>query len=483
MDGEPPVSDFDTLKKALEERQHHLAALDRYYRGEQPIQFIPNELRGQLGDRLTTLIINWPRVIVDSIEERLDIEGFLLGGEDQADAELWDTWQANDLDEQSQLIHLDSLVHGSAFVSVGAFNDGSARIEPETAHQMCVAYFPGTRTLAAALKVWEDADGKHARLYLPDAVEMWEQDKATANGFAVADRVAHTLGVVPVVPFVNRPRVAATVGESELTDVVRLTDAVCKLATDMMVASEFHAMPRRWATGIQIPAGDQGKARTQEEAKRYWDQATSGKTWLAGPGVNFGQFVEADLGNFTNAIGMLTGQIAAIAGLPPHYLGINTQNPASAEAVRSAEASLVHRAQRKQRTLSGSWEQVMRMSAAVERGIAVADLPPEFNRLTTIWRDPGTPTVAQQADAAVKLVQANIITNDQALEDIGYTPVQIARERQRRQEAAATAAVATVRAQVEEAQRLMSEQGLSQPAAFAAVGLLQAAAQISADTA
>ena len=42
-----------------------------------------------------------------------------------------------------------------------------------------------------------------------------------------------------------------------------------------------------------------------------------GKTWLAGEGVSFGQFSEANLDNFVSAIQLLTAQIAAVAGLPP----------------------------------------------------------------------------------------------------------------------------------------------------------------------
>ena len=43
-----------------------------------------------------------------------------------------------------------------------------------------------------------------------------------------------------------------------------------------------------------------------------------------------------------------------------------------------------------------------------------------------------------KADAAVKLVSAGIITTDQALEDLGYTPVQIQRNRDNRRAARLT---------------------------------------------
>jgi hypothetical protein len=48
-------------------------------------------------------------------------------------------------------------------------------------------------------------------------------------------------------------------------------------------------------------------------------------------------------------------------------------------------------------------------------------------QIETMWGDPSTPTLAQKADATVKLVQAkdssgrSIITVDQAREDLGYT--------------------------------------------------------------
>lgn len=479
MDGEPPVTLVDKLSNDLDNRNYDLASFDRYYRGVQPISFVPPEVAASTAGRLQTLVINWCRVIVDTLEERLDVEGFLVGNEDAADDQMWQTWTANDMDEQSQLVHLDTLVHGISYVTVGSNDDGSPRFGIETAHEVIAAYEPGTRRVTAALKRWDEGDGRHARLYYPDRIEVYESKPGMQ--YDLVDTVPHSLGVVPVVPFVNRPRAGGPAGESELADIMALADAINKLATDMLVTSEFHAMPRRWATGIQIPTSTDPaqKERLQEDVKRYWDRATAGKTWLAGEGVNFGQFAAADLSNFVQAIGMLTGQVAAIAGLPPHYLGISTENPASADAIRSAESSLVQRAKRKQRVLGGSWETVARYGEAVRRGVAAADLPAELNKINAVWRDPATPTVAQAADAAVKLVQSNIITAEQALEDLGYTPVQIERERLRRSEDAATAATAAVRAQVEQAERLMVEQGISQAAAFAAVGLLAAANRIS----
>jgi hypothetical protein len=64
------------------------------------------------------------------------------------------------------------------------------------------------------------------------------------------------------------------------------------------------------------------------------------------------------------------------------------------------------------------------------RRLQDGDWDPAAKRLETIWRDAATPTRAQAADAAVKLVTGNIIPKQQAREDLGYTPAQ-----QRRMEA------------------------------------------------
>ncbi len=44
--------------------------------------------------------------------------------------------------------------------------------------------------------------------------------------------------------------------------------------------------------------------------------------------------------------------------------------------------------------------------------------------LETVWRDPSTPTIAQRADAVVKLVQTGVLPIEQAREDLGYTQEQ-----------------------------------------------------------
>ena len=65
--------------------------------------------------------------MVDSIEERLNVEGFRLGGSLTADADAWSIWQDNCLDAESQLAHSEALVLGRSYLMVWGDDDGDTR--------------------------------------------------------------------------------------------------------------------------------------------------------------------------------------------------------------------------------------------------------------------------------------------------------------------------------------------------------------------
>ncbi|MBQ1165784.1 phage capsid protein, partial [Streptomyces sp. A73] len=60
-----------------------------------------------------------------------------------------------------------------------------------------------------------------------------------------------------------------------------------------------------------------------------------------------GQFTAHDPQTYTKIIDLYARIMATQLGQPPHYLGYTTDNPASADAIRSSEAQLVKRAERR----------------------------------------------------------------------------------------------------------------------------------------
>ncbi|GCD37949.1 bacteriophage protein [Streptomyces chrestomyceticus JCM 4735] len=226
-----------------------LKELNSYYEGKQPLSYMAPELEHELDDRVRQVVINWPRLVVDSIEERLDVEGFRFPGQPAADEDLWRIWQANDMDSQSQQGHLDSLIMRRAYVVIGSRDgdDATPLITVESALDMYAEHDPQTRQVRAAVKRWEEEgeDGKvwHAALYLPDATSWWVKERGEWVEDPEHERDDHGIGEVMVEVLANRPRLKSPNGTSELADVIPLSDAACKIATDMMVSAEYHATP------------------------------------------------------------------------------------------------------------------------------------------------------------------------------------------------------------------------------------------------
>lgn len=493
-------SQLDPNLRTVEALSQQMAAanivydrFDRYYTGDQPLAFLAPEVEAQVGGRLAPMVINWPETITDSVNRRVRGEGFILGQGGEADEELWRLWTANEMHHEAPLGQTDALVHGLGFISVwGNDEDPQTPLMVfESAHQVAVDYEPGSgdRVIRAGLKRWQDGDTTFAMLYLPDRVLKYARRGSqagvilTGGAYELADVLDNPLGAVPLVPMVNRGRLLNRGGRSELASVAPIADGINKLATDMLTTSEFYVTPRRYVTGMQVPADPAQRERFQAEMRQFWEQAEKTKFLIGGDGAAFGQFPEASLDGFVKGINLLTSAMASIGGLPPDDLGLNQVNPASAEARRAAETVLVLRAEEKQSAFGRAYTRAMRLAVAARDGVPLRALPVEFSRMAIDWKDPKTQAVAQEMDAAVKGHDSGIFDTVSAQKRVGMGPAERAADKARREATASSAATADVEARLALARRLEAEHGLTQNAALAAVGLLEAARTNSAESA
>lgn len=421
------------LNPILDRERAQLAVLNDEYEMKSPRSYMHPEILREVGERLQQVVIAWPKLVVDSVEERLDPEGFRLPDDDAADDDLWRVWQANNLDEETQLGRVDALVMKRSYIAVGTNEDDSDTplVTVESPLEVFAHIDPRTRKVRAALRRWSDTvpglariPEEYATLYLPDRTVHYQvAGHASGNSWTVLDVDEHDLGMVPIVPVVNRARLADRYGKSELTPILPLSHAANKIATDMMVAAEFVALPLRGIFGI-----GPDDLEDQDGNKLTALQAILGRLLTIpdadGQAKQF-EFASANLANFHTSLTQLGKLVGSISGLPANYLGETTENPASADAIRSGEIRLIKRAERIKVPFGGSYEDTGRLIKRFQEG----DWDPKYRRLETIWRDSSTPTVAQKADAAVKLynLPKPLVTRRQTREDLGYTDAQIRR--------------------------------------------------------
>lgn len=422
-----------------------LQIYDAYYRGEQLIRdlgiSIPPQLRG-----LRT-VIGWPGIAIDRVEERLDIEGFRFADSASADNGLSEIWAANQLDLESELAHLDALVYGHCYICGGTGDEETDLpiLTVESPTQVTVLYDARLRMIIAALRMY-DLDNtpdtpptefeRAATLYLPDqTIYMTEGNAGSSGGWEVIGRDVHNLGVVPVFRMSNRQRTADRRGSSDITaPIMSVTDAACRRLMGIEVAAEFFGAPQRYILGASEEAFQAPDGTAKSAWETYIGRILALERDEDGSVPEVGQFAAHDPSSQTAIVDMYARIMSAHTGLPPQYFGYSTDNPASADAIRAGESSLVKKAERRQKSFGEVWARAMRLALWLRDGTP----PDPKRRIETVWRNAATPTVAAQTDAAVKLVQAGILPpdSDVVLDMVGLSQGQrrrIASERRRGQ--------------------------------------------------
>lgn len=418
-----PEQTRDKLISAFEEASRNLKSNTSYYEAERRPEAIGITVPVQMQSLLAH--VGYPRLYVDSIAERQSVEGFRLGGADEADQELWSWWQANNLDIEAPLGYTDAYVHGRSFITISQPDPQLdlnwdptipiIRVEPPT--RMYADIDPRINKVRSAIRVAYDAEGNEvqaATLYTMNDTYGWFKSEGAWQPWF---QYTHGLMAVPVVPLPNRTRLSDLYGTSEITPELRsMTDAAARVLMLMQATAELMGVPQRLIFGIK----PEEIGVDADTGQTFFDAYLARILAFEDADGKIQQFSAAELSNFTNALDQIAKQVAAYTGLPPQYLSTAADNPASAEAIRAAESRLIKKVERKNLIFGGAWEEAMRLAYRMMKG---GEVPPDYQLMETIWMDPATPTYAAKADAATKLYGGGlgVIPKERARIDMGYS--------------------------------------------------------------
>lgn len=392
------------MEDALDARLPVVLEFDAYYRGHQRLRYATVKYREAFGALLTALADNWCQLVVDASVERLKVEGFRFGPDDQsADDDAWAMWQANYLDADSGLAHTEASKSGVAYLMVlpSLREPETPRITVEHPAQVITYTAPDDRRhRLAALKRWVEDDGTaRAMLYTPDAFYPLVRSK-NAKDYSQGTALPNPIGVVPVVPMLNLPGMLIQ-GMSDLEAVISLQDAINKLLADMIVNSEFQAYRQRWATGLDIPTDP----ATGRPLDREVFLASDSRLWVAeDEKVKFGDLPANDGLGYVRQIEALIQHIAAQTRTPPHYLLGQSGSFPSGESLKATETGLVAKVKRKQVTYGEAWEEAMRLAFAYRDD----PLRAQAMDAEVIWADPESRSEGELVDALLKMRQLGV---------------------------------------------------------------------------
>jgi hypothetical protein len=422
----------------------------RYYDGDHRLAFASEKFLDAFGGLFGAFADNWCALVVDAVEERLQVQGFRVGKEVEADSAAKKIWEENELDLQSAMGHTDGLVAGAFYVTAWQRGDAGSPDEkvPEitvesAATAIVLAHPKMRRRRTAGLRVWTDEEGyEHAELFRPDRVYLFrsraKRTGAIVDPFRVqwiaethadlapkldeSSSMVNPLGKIPMVEFLNRPRLTLSrrvgwAAHSELSAVIPINDAANKLLADMIVASEFAAFPQRHVTGWEPDTDEE----TDEIIEPNFRSGPGKTWWTENHEAKFGAFPAVSVDQYVKAIELLVQHIASVSSTPPHYLRASADR-LSGESLKSAETGLVAKVRRKQRHFGAGWEEVIRIAGEIAGNNELANAL----QMETIWRDPETRTESEHVDAVAKKKDLDVPA-EQLWEELGYSPEQIAR--------------------------------------------------------
>lgn len=427
------------LVDSIVEHEPRNALRSAYIDGENRLQHlglsIPPELRN------IEAVVGWPAKAVYTLENRLDLDGFVLTDGSPADERLDGLADRNNLRGESSQGHTASLTHGTAFVSVTP-GDGvrtpDAVIMAHSARQATALRSRTTRLLTAGMVATApDADQ-------PGSVTVFTEDAEIVliyEGSKVwVERNEHGLGRVPMVDLSHRPWLERPFGISRISrPVMSLTDQAVRALVRAEAHGEFLSFPQRFLMGADQDAFRTSDGETVTGWELYLGRLNAIPRDKNDNLPELKEFAGTSGQAHTEHLRSIAMMFSGETSIPPSFLGVIQDNPASADAIRAAEADLVKHAERAQSVFGQAWCEVARLAVHVADGV----YPDHLEGLRARWRDAATPTRAAAAQSVMSLVSAGILPpiSEVTYELLGYDESMIRRLMADATRAAATGAL------------------------------------------
>ena len=118
-----------------------MALYQAYYEGRHRETYKIRRVIEAFGLRMP-IYVNYAGVVVDSISERLGVDGFTFGGDDRASAAAWEIWQDNNLDAGFKRGMRSGLIKGEFSLVLWPDEDWSPRIWVEDGAEVIVSVHP-----------------------------------------------------------------------------------------------------------------------------------------------------------------------------------------------------------------------------------------------------------------------------------------------------------------------------------------------------
>ena len=424
------MSDLIRAVTELGDAQAEYIKAEQYYNGDTPEVFASPKMRRALERTGTSFRLNFARVPVQSVLDRMEVQG-VAADSSRAQEALDALWVRNQMDAESEDINRWGLVYGEAYAIVWPDEDGNAEVSYNSPRTTRVFYSPeNPRRKAFGAKVWTEGKRTRVNLYYPDRIEKYlskkEATKRDEDFEPYYDLVTEAedgsvVGVWPENPYGQVPvfhfRTQRPYGRPEHKDAWSPQDMVNKTVITQQAATDFYGFPQRYVLAGNTPSNEVTDF-ADDDALDDEATLTSGPGelwWLNGENLSVGQFPTADVDNFLKPLETYIRAMAALTQTPIHHFQGMGDAP-SGESLRAAEAPLVKKVKDRIQNFDPTYQEALTFALLVE-GIEVSEV-------TLSWANPESHDDSDTWVTAKAKLDAGVPFR-QVMKEAGYSEAQV----------------------------------------------------------
>lgn len=329
MDG---YKGIDYLRKKLDEKRVRVRLRYEHYEMKNVVLDLnistPPDLRFWMGT------LGWCSKAVDSMADRLVFREF-----EDDNLGMGEVFQMNNQDVLIDSAILGALISACDFVYVTKDNDGT-RLQVIDGSNATGIMDTNTMMLKEGYAVL-DRD----TLGVPTMEAHFTREATVIYRNGKLDSIFNNPAPYPLlIPIVNRPDAKRPFGHSRISRAcMSIVSAAIRTAKRSEIAAEFYSYPQKYATGLSEDAEKMDKWKAAMSTMIVFEKDEDGDK------PTLGQFQQASMSPHSEQMRMWAGLFAGETGLTLDDLGFPSQNPSSAEAIKSSHETLRLMARKAQR--------------------------------------------------------------------------------------------------------------------------------------
>lgn len=286
--------------------------------------------------RMWSSVVGWCAKGVDSLADRLDLEGFR---DDVFDLE--GIYDVNNRDVLIDAAILGALICSCSFIYISEDAQGFPRLQVIDGDNATGIIDPVTQMLNEGYAVLErDQIGNPIK----EAYFTYEYT-AFYEGGRLVEEIPNKAPYPLLVPIIFKPDAKRPFGHSRISRAcMSITGSALRTIKRSEISAEFYSFPQKYATGLD-----------QDVEIDKWSAAMSAMMQFTvnedgQDKVKLGQFAQQSMGPHTEQLKMFAAMFAGEVGLTLDDLGFPQSNPSSYEAIKAAHENLRLTAKRAQKS-------------------------------------------------------------------------------------------------------------------------------------